>query len=212
MKRLKLNLNRPWIKFYKEGVSPTLEYSNESMVGYLLDSVARFPDYIAYEYYGNSVTYRDFYEQIRECAGCLKAQGIKEGDRVTICMPNTPSAIIMFYAINRVGAVSSMIHPLSAQNEIELYLNESESTFLFVLDLVYEKVRNIIDNTNVRKVIVGSISDNLKPIKKILYKYRSRDIRPVIESTEDIMTYREFLNYGYGYNQEIFLERKNLFL
>ena len=65
MKKSKLNLNRPWIEFYKEGVSPNLKYSTSSMVGYLLDAVARFPEYIAYEYYGNEVTYRDFYEQIR---------------------------------------------------------------------------------------------------------------------------------------------------
>ena len=203
MTKLKQNLNRPWLKFYKDGVKGNLDYPTSSMVGYLLDSVARFPDFIAYEYYGNNVTYRDFYEQIKNCAKGLKTQGVKKGERVTICMPNTPSAIIMFYAINMVGAVASMIHPLSAQNEIELYLNESESSYLFVLDLVYEKVRNIIDNTGVKKVIVGSIGDNLKPIKKILYKYKSRKNKPVIESTEDIMTYREFLNYGYGYDGEV---------
>ena len=208
MKKSKQSLNRPWINFYKEGVSPNLDYSTSSMVGYLLDAVARFPEYIAYEYYGNSVTYRDFYEQIRKCATSLKQQGVKEGEKVAICMPNTPSAIIMFYAVNMVGAVATMIHPLSAQNEIELYLNQSECTYLFVLDLVYEKVRNILDNTSVRKVFVGSVGDNLKPIKKLLYKYKSRGTRPVIESTEDIMTYREFLNYGYGYDGEVLVLRK----
>ena len=208
MKKSTQNLSRPWVKFYKEGVNENLEYSTSSMVGYLLDAVARFPEYIAYEYYGNSVTYRDFYEQIRKCAACLKQQGVKEGEKVAICMPNTPSAIIMFYAINMVGAVASMIHPLSAQNEIELYLNQSESAYLFVLDLVYDKVRNIIDNTNIKKVIIGSVGDNLKPIKKILYKYKSRGTRPVIESTEDIMTYKEFLNYGYGYDGEVYVFRK----
>ena len=208
MKKSKLNLTRPWAKFYKEGVPSSLSYSSSSMVGFLLDSVARFPEYTAYEYYGKTVTYREFYEQIRECARCLKQQGVKAGERVTICMPNTPSAIIMFYAVNMVGAVSSMIHPLSAQNEIELYLNESESKYLFVLDLVYEKVRKIIDNTRIEKVIVGSISDNLTTIKKLLYKYKSRGTRPKIESTDDIMTYREFLNYGYGYDGEIMSLRK----
>ena len=208
MKKSKLNLNRPWIKFYKEGVNPNLNYSTSSMVGYLLDAVARFPDYIAYEYYGNTVTFRDFYEQIRTCAKCLKQQGVKENDRVSICMPNTPSAIIMFYAVNMVGAVASMVHPLSAEKEIELYLNESGSKFLFVLDLVYEKVRNIIDNTKVEKVIIGSIGDNLKTIKKMLYKYKSRDTRPKIETTDDIMTYKEFLNYGYTYDGEIMCLRR----
>lgn len=203
MKKSKSNNNRPWIKFYnKDKVKANLSYSNTSIVGYLLESVSRFPDNIAYEYYGKTCTYRELYEKVRDTAKCLRAQGIKDRDRITICMPNTPEAIIMFYAANMVGAVVSMVHPLSAENEIELYLNESESIFLFVLDMVYEKVHNIIDNTKIKKIVVGSVGDNLKTIKKILYKYKSHGKIPKIELTDDIMTWREFLNYGYDYDGE----------
>lgn len=204
MKKLKLNKKeRPWVKYYnKDRIKPNLTYSNTSMIGYLLEAVSRFPEYIAYEYYGKTCTYRELYEKIRNTAKCLRAQGVKDGDKVTICMPNTPEAIIMFYAINMVGAIASMIHPLSAENEIELYLNESESTFLFVLDMVYDKVHNIIDNTKVKKIVIGSVGDNLKTIKKILYKYKSHGKIPKIELTDDIMTWKEFLNYGYDYDGE----------
>ena len=204
MKKLKLNKKeRPWVKYYnKDRIKPNLTYSNTSMVGYLLEAVSRFPEYIAYEYYGKTCTYRELYEKIRNTAKCLRAQGVKDGDKVTICMPNTPEAIIMFYAINMVGAIASMIHPLSAENEIELYLNESESTFLFVLDMVYDKVHKIIDNTKVKKIVIGSVGDNLKTIKKILYKYKSHGKIPKIELTDDIMTWKEFLNYGYDYDGE----------
>lgn len=204
MKKLKLNKKeRPWVKYYnKDRIKPNLTYSNTSMIGYLLEAVSRFPEYIAYEYYGKTCTYRELYEKIRNTAKCLRVQGVKDGDKVTICMPNTPEAIIMFYAINMVGAIASMIHPLSAENEIELYLNESESTFLFVLDMVYDKVHNIIDNTKVKKIVIGSVGDNLKTIKKILYKYKSHGKIPKIELTDDIMTWKEFLNYGYDYDGE----------
>lgn len=209
MKKLSLkSSDRPWIKFYKPGVAANLNYSDTSMVGYLLETVARFPEHIAYEYYGNTVSFRDFYRQIKETAKSLKAQGVKEGDIVSICMPNTPSAIMMFYAVNMVGAIASMVHPLSAENEIQDYLNESNSSLLFVLDLVYDKVRNIIDETGVKKVVIGSVSDNLKPIKKILYKYKSRGTTPRIELSDDIMTWNEFLNYGYDYEGEVVELRK----
>ena len=66
MKKSTLNNDRPWLAYYKEGVSGNLKYSDSSMVGYLLESVARYPESIAYEYYGGQVTYRDFYEKIRE--------------------------------------------------------------------------------------------------------------------------------------------------
>lgn len=197
------NIDRPWIKYYKEVVSPNLKYSDASMYGYLLEAVSKFPENTAYEYYGKTVTFREFYDEIKNAAKSLRAQGVKENDRVTICMPNTPSAITMFYATNMVGAVASMVHPLSAEKEIEIYLNESESSFLFVLDLVYDKARNIVDNTKVKKIVIGSVSDNLKPIKKLLYKYKNRSVTPKIELTDNIMTYKEFLNYGYDYEGEI---------
>lgn len=206
--KLKNNEDRPWIKFYKEGVNPNLDYTDASMVGYFLEAVSRFPQDVAYEFYGYTCTYRELYEKIKDAAKGLKAQGVKEGDKVTICMPNTPSSVIMFYAINMVGAIASMVHPLSAENEIENYLNQSQSTMLFVLDLVYEKVRNIIDTTSVNKVIVGSVGDNLKTLKKIIYKYNSRGKVPKIELNDDIMTYNEFLNYGYDYDGEIVVLRK----
>ena len=101
-----------WTKFYPEGVKPNLKYSEASIVGYLLEAVARYPESIAYDFYGYTSTYRDLFEKIRDCGKSLKTLGVKKGDKVTICMPNTPSAIIMFYAINKLGAVASMVHPL----------------------------------------------------------------------------------------------------
>lgn len=208
MKKSKLKNERPWTKFYKENVNETLSYSESSMVGHLLEAVARYPEYIAYEYFGGTRTYREFYEEIKNAAKSLKAQGVNKDDRVTICMPNTPEAIEMFYAVNMIGAVASMIHPLSGEKEIELYLNEANSTFLFTLDLVYEKIHNVVDNTNIKKIVIGSVGDNLKNIKKLLYKYKSRGTTPKIELTDNIMTWKEFINYGYDYDGEVVSLRK----
>lgn len=113
MKKSKLRNSTPWVKYYKD-VNKHLKYSESSMVGYLLEAVSKYPEDVAYEFYGSTCTYRTFYEQIRETARSLKAQGVKENDKVTICMPNTPSAVIMFYAVNMVGAIACMVHPLSA--------------------------------------------------------------------------------------------------
>lgn len=206
--KLKNKKESPWVKFYPEGVKQNLKYSESSMVGYLLEAVARYPESIAYDFYGFTCTYRDLYEKIRECAKSLKTLGIEKGDRVTICMPNTPSAVIMFYAINMVGGIASMVHPLSAENEIEEYLNNSESKILFVLDLCYSKVRNIIETTKVKKVIITSVSDDLKNIKKLVYKYNSRGKVPTLELNDDVMTWREFLNYGYDYQGEVICLQK----
>lgn len=198
----KNNIKTPWLKYYKD-VPSHLNYPKGTMVGYFLEAVARFSEDIAIEYYGRTYTYRAFYEMIRDTAKSLKSQGVKEGDTIAICMPNTPEAILMFYAANMVGAIVSLIHPLSAEKEIQNYINGSGATFLLSLDLVYDKVHNIVDNTCVKKIVIASASDSLKTIKKFLYKFKNRGAVPKIELTDDIMTWNEFLNYGYNYQGEI---------
>lgn len=198
----KNNIKTPWLKYYKD-VPSHLNYPKGTMVGYFLEAVARFPEDIAIEYYGRTYTYRTFYEMIRDTAKSLKSQGVKEGDTIAICMPNTPEAILMFYAANMVGAIVSLIHPLSAEKEIQNYINGSGATFLLSLDLVYDKVHNIVDNTCVKKIVIASAGDSLKTIKKFLYKFKNRGTVPKIELTDDIMTWNEFLNYGYDYQGEI---------
>ena len=199
----KNNIKTPWLKYYKEGVPAHLNYPKGTMVGYFLEAVARYPENIAIEYYGRTYTYRAFYEMIRDTAKSLKSQGVKEGDTIAICMPNTPEAILMFYAANMVGALVSLIHPLSAEKEIQNYINGSGATFLLSLDLVYDKVHNIVDNTCIKKIVIASAGDSLKTIKKFLYKFKNRGTIPKIELTDDIMTWNEFINYGYDYQGEI---------
>ena len=198
----KNNIKTPWLKYYND-VPSHLNYPKGTMVGYFLEAVARFPEDIAIEYYGRTYTYRAFYEMIRDTAKSLKSQGVKEGDTIAICMPNTPEALLMFYAANMVGALVSLIHPLSAEKEIQNYINGSGATFLLSLDLVYDKVHNIVDNTCVKKIVIASAGDSLKTIKKFLYKFKNRGTVPKIELTDDIMTWNEFLNYGYDYQGEI---------
>lgn len=199
----KNNIKTPWLKYYKGGVPAHLNYPKGTMVGYFLEAVARYPENIAIEYYGRTYTYRAFYEMIRDTAKSLKSQGVKEGDTIAICMPNTPEAILMFYAANMVGALVSLIHPLSAEKEIQNYINGSGATFLLSLDLVYDKVHNIVDNTCIKKIVIASAGDSLKTIKKFLYKFKNRGTVPKIELTDDIMTWNEFINYGYDYQGEI---------
>ena len=199
----KNNIRTPWLKYYKEGVPAHLNYPKGTMVGFFLEAVARFPEDIAIEYYGRTYTYRTFYEMIRDTAKSLKQQEVKEGDTIAICMPNTPQAILMFYAANMVGAIVSLIHPLSAEKEIQNYINGSGATFLLTLELVYDKVHNIVDNTCVKKIVVASAGDSLKTIKKFLFKFKNRGNVPKIELSDDIMTWNEFLNYGYDYQGEI---------
>ena len=104
-----------------------IEYPKLTMFQMIERVAKEHPNAPAYEFYGKTTTYRQFLQKIERAARAFKASGIRRGDAVTICMPNTPQALDCFYAVNRIGAVANMVHPLSAQNEITHYLKKTKT-------------------------------------------------------------------------------------
>ena len=123
----------PW-KDYMGDVPMHLDYFQGSMFEAVEAIAKKYPKNVAFDFMGKSTTYVELVREIETCAKSLKTLGIRPGDKLTIAMPNCPQAIYMFYAVNRVGGIANMIHPLSAEKEIEFYLNDSSSVDAITLD------------------------------------------------------------------------------
>ena len=155
----------PW-KDYLGDLPMNLEYFEGTMYEAVKKIAEQYPNNVAFDFMGKKTTYKKLVEQIEVCAKALKTIGVREGDRVTIAMPNCPQAIYLFYAVNLVGGIANMIHPLSAEKEIEFYLNESGSVTAITLDQFYHKFEHVRHNTKVVNIIIASIKDELsQPIK-----------------------------------------------
>src|SRR5574344_583424 len=136
-------IKTPWLASKDPEVPAHLDYSTLTMAGAVEEIVRKYPDYIAYEFQGRTTTYAEMWVKIEACARSLKAIGVREGDKVTICMPNAPQTVCMFYAVNLVGAVANMVHPLSAESEIAFYLRDSGSVAAVTLDQFYPKFERV---------------------------------------------------------------------
>ena len=150
----------------------------------------------AYNYFGRQCSYKELLEQIEICAKALKAIGVKRNDKITICMPNTPEAIISFYAINKIGAIANMIHPLSAENEIKYYLNISNSKVLITVDLALERIKPIINKTDIEKTIVVSVKESMPLHLKTTYSL-FKEKKPKLEN--NMIYWNNFINLGKVY-------------
>ena len=186
----------PW-KDHMDGVPMHLEYPDCSMVDLVEQAAQKEPNAIAYDFYGVKCNFTGLMAQIRRCAAALCAMGVKPGDRVTICMPNTPQAVVMFYAINYMGAIANMVHPLSGQEEIVFYLNESESVAALTLSQFYPKFDAIRDRIHIRKLIVTGIGDALSgPIKLGYWATQGRKIAKVPADDSLVLMWKDFLRDG----------------
>ncbi len=194
--------DKPWIKFYDSGVPKTIEYPNLMLWEVIRDAANKNPDRFAYEYYGTNVTFREFLFEIEDVAKSLKAIGVEKGDVVTICAPNIPQAIVSFYAINMVGAIANMVHPLSALKEIQNYLVISKSKIVLTIDIALDKIINVIDKTKVEKVIVMSAGDKMNKFTKLVYKLTEGRKIKVSYKDERVISWANFLDFGCGYDGE----------
>lgn len=201
IKRLK-HPNAPWQKFYsKEQKNASIP--DKSMYELLEISAFKYPNVCAIEYYGVKITYRNLIKQINRASMAFKSHGIRKGDIVTICMPNVPEAIISVYALNKIGAISEMIHPLSSENEIKNYLNSTGSVMLIMIDMCYSKVKDIIKETNVYKTIVVSANDSMSPLMSISYQITKGSHIKKPNHKSEYITWKEFINSSKNYKKEI---------
>lgn len=161
-------IDAPWSKYYTEE-ELNVKIPNISMYDQVYSSAIKYPKNIAVQYMGKKINYTKFLKKIDICAKGFKALGIKKGDIVTLLLPNVPEALISLYALNKIGAIANMTHPLSAEEEIKNTLISTKSKYLIIYDAQYDKIKSFIKSTAVRKVIFVSPGDSLSIIKSFLY-------------------------------------------
>lgn len=187
----------PW-KDYMGDVPMNLKYFEGTMFESVNDTAWRYPNNTAFTFMGRGTDYKTLVKGIDACAKALIAIGVQPGDRVTIAMPNCPQAVTMFYAVNLVGAISNMIHPLSAQKEIEFYLNESDSSVAITLDQFYGKFAAIREHTNLKTLIITSIKDALSPVMKVGYTLTEGRKIEKLPKDAPVLWWNDFLKGGKG--------------
>ena len=192
-----ISAQAPWLKYYGD-MPKHLDYPRLTIYQIVRQTAREHPQQVAYEFMNKETTYAQFMERIDRVAKALVALGIKKGDRVTICMPNSPQALDTFYALNRIGALSNMIHPLSAPAEIAFYLNFSHSKAILTLDQFYPKINEIRDRLeNPVKVIIAFVKDELPaPINLIYPMTKSARKVPKLPKDGDYIRWRDFLRGG----------------
>ena len=187
----------------------TLEYFEGTMFEKVEEIANKYPNNIAFDFMNRPTTYREMIKHIRNCAKSLSTLGVRENDRVTIALPNCPQAIYMFYAINLIGAVSNMVHPLSSEEELAFYINESESETVITLDQFYHKFEAIRAKTCAKNIIIARIRDALsQPLKLGYMLTEGRKIKK-IPSDAPVIFWDDFLRFGKTRFFDIKVSRKS---
>ena len=189
----------PWLKYFGD-MPAHLDYPKGSMYEAVRESAItkKKMNSVAYEFQGKKTNYKHFLNKIEVLGKAYKSIGIDEGDMVTVCMPNTPQGVDTFYALNRIGAVPAMIHPLSAVGEIAFYINSTQSKAVLVVDLFYEKVLEALKQVkHPVKVVVAHIKDELPFPLNMLYPLTvKKKPAPLPKDNKNVIDWSDFISGG----------------
>jgi long-chain acyl-CoA synthetase len=150
-------MNKPWFKSYDPYVPRTLEYSDATLADFLMDTAVKYPDNVATTFNDIDLTYRQINEKVNGFAHALRDLGVKKGHRVALVLPNSPTYVIAFYAIMKIGAVVVNINVMSHGTELAKFLNDSDSEIVITLDLFVNNVAGVIGKTALKTIIVHSV-------------------------------------------------------
>lgn len=169
------------------------EFPENSIFSFMKETADKYPNYTAIEFEGKKISYKQLIFQIEEAAAALVASGIKKGDYVSVITPNTPQALISVYAINRIGAIANILHPLLSVNEVQKFVEDVNSTAIITLDMVYPKLAKMKWKAGLKpKIILSRIADALPTYKKHIYLIANK-VKPDINPAHDVVYWNEFI-------------------
>ncbi len=185
------SIDQPSLKHY-DMEKYHADRQGENITYALLRQNADNLDGIALEYFYNKITYKEFFERIADLMKALKANGIGEGDVVTVCMPGIPEAMTCVYGIGGLGATGLYIAPYLDIKTMKSDISKDSSRILIIMDAFYEKFKDVFDEviktTSIEKVVYVPTL-NSSPLRRI---------QKASKTPEGFISYNDFIKEGEG--------------
>ena len=197
----KASVDKPWLQFYPEALR-NVEVPTITVETFLR---AKNPDEnkIAFEYYGNKITWKEFWGEVDKAAKSLKILGFGEGNRIPVFLQSVPAHFILLIAAERIGA--AIICRDDIPEELCFAIRKSKSETAFVMDYTSKSDEDLFRATTpMKRVIKVSPYDYAE--RKSVPDYVEKEIASrytgAIETTEGDLTWDEFLALGKDYTED----------
>lgn len=191
--------DKPWLKFYDEGVPEEIEAPEFPLHEFLKRSAKSYPEQTSMIFRGTRLSYRQLDEMSDALARALVANGFAKGDRAVIYMPNTPQFVTAYYGILKAGGIVIATNPLYSERELEHQLVDCGAETVFVLSLFYDQLKRVQKkgHTNVKRVVVTNVKEYFPPHLKLLFTLlkEKKDGHRIETEVGDIW-FQDFLDAG----------------
>ena len=182
----------PWFLHYPEGTPHELSLPPETLMTMFSRSAQRFARRPALYFFGKTLSYRDCLSLIERFACGLSALGIRKGDRVALCLPNAPQAVIAYFGIIRAGGIVVPCNPTYTEHELSHQLRDAGARAIVVLDMMHQKIRHL----DLDLIVVTRITDFMTTLVKYLYLHRQKQPPAEIPSNDRTLFFHDVLDHA----------------
>lgn len=170
---------KPWVKWYPEGVPAEVDVPERSVPEVFDEAVEKWGNRTSLIFYGKKITYRELKDQADRFATALCDLGVKKGDKVALYLLNCPQFVIAYLGALKAGAVITPISPMYVSSEVKHQLEDSEAKDIVCQDLLYDRVEKT--GIKLRNVIITGIGEYLPGVKKFVGSSVLRNIYKKME-------------------------------
>ena len=164
--------NPRWIRSYPEKINWRQVFKPEPLYTLLDQAVARHGTRTATNFLGKTMTYSDLGQQVERAAAGLQRLGVRKGTKVGLFLPNSPTFIVYYYAVLKIGGVVVNYNPLYTVDELAFQVRDSETEIMVTLDLklLFDKVEALLKDNVLDRAVVASFSGLLPGGKAVLFR------------------------------------------
>lgn len=191
--------SHPWERCYPATLDWRRPPAGNALFALMDEAAAAYPDRPCLDFLGRRYRYAEVARLIERVARGLQDEGVGEGTRVALLLPNCPYFIIGFYAVLKAGGVVVNCNPLSAERELAQQIAGSGAEVLITLDLPLfrDKLAAVGWPGRLRRIVVGRMADILPFPKNRLYPLvRRKDVARFPEDGRHIPFSRLLANDG----------------
>ena len=173
------SIDKPWLRWYDDYACNIPECDNTDVITSLKQSSHSRMQNTAIRYFGRKYTFRDLFNRIDTVANAFIKLGVKQGDIVTLSLPNIPENVFCFYALNKLGAIANLIDLRLKGEKLVETINVTKSKWIVATDLFSRELDAVIQSTTIQHVIISSPKNSLPPIIKQLYELKNQKVKMV---------------------------------
>ncbi|HJP17238.1 MAG TPA: long-chain fatty acid--CoA ligase [Nitrospinota bacterium] len=207
-------MEKIWHKFYEEDVPKILDYPQVS-VSELLDKTAlKFPGKTALIFFGNKISYRELNSIVNRIASALADIGVKKGDRIALILPNCVEFVIVYFAALKIGAIVVPTNPIYSHREMEFQLKDCGAETAVILDVLYNKYKDVLAGSPVTKCIITSIKDFLPLAKGLIFPIKMwlEHVDYKVEEKEGLFLFKNLLDKYEEISESVSIDMEDIAL